>query len=83
MNISGITKVIIDVIVYHHTISKLIIMDWSLFFILKFWCSLYYFLDIKQMLSITFYLLIDGQTKRQNNMIKTYLRVIMNWEQNN
>ncbi len=40
-----------------------------------------YFLGIKRNLSITFHPQTDGQTKRQNSTMEAYLRVFVNWEQ--
>ncbi len=60
IDISGLAKVIIDVIVYYHKIRKSIIIDWDLLFILKFWSLLCYFLGIKQRLSTTFHLQTNG-----------------------
>ena len=48
----------------------------------KFWSSLCYFLGIKKKLSTTFYLQTNGQTKRQNSTMEAYLKVFLNWEQN-
>ncbi len=47
----------------------------------KFWSSLCYFLGIKKKLSTAFHPQIDGQTKRQNSMIKVNLRAFVNWKQ--
>ncbi len=52
-------------------------------FILKFWFSLCYFLAIKQKLSIAFYLQTNGQIKRHNSTMETYLRVFVNYKQDN
>ena len=51
----SLVKVIIDNIVRHHGLSDSIITDWSLLFTSKFWSLLYYFLRIKQKLSMAFY----------------------------
>ena len=40
------------------------------------------FSENSKMLSITFQSQIDSQTKRQNSIIKAYLRVFINWKQN-
>ena len=48
INIPGLAKVIIDVIVYHHGGWELIITDQGSLFISKFWFLLYYFLRIKK-----------------------------------
>ena len=44
---------------------------------------IYYFLRIKKKLFTTFHPQTDGQTERQNCIIKVYFRVFVNWEQNN
>ena len=67
-----LAEVILDMVVWHHDLPNSIMSDRGLLFISKFWSSLCYFLDIKQRLSITFYLQIDDQTKRQNSIIKAY-----------
>ena len=41
-----------------------------------------YFLSIKRSLSTTFHLQIDGQTKRQNYIIKVYFQSFVNFEEN-
>ena len=58
--ISGLAKVIIDVIVRYYSPSDSIIRNWSSVFISKFWSSLCYFFKIKQKLLIAFYLQTDG-----------------------
>ncbi len=60
IDISGLVKVIIDVVVRHYNIFKSIVIDQGLLFMLKFWSSLYYFLDIKKRLLTTFYPQING-----------------------
>ena len=45
---SSLAEVIINVIVYHHKVLELIVIDQSLLFTLKFWFSLCYFLSIKK-----------------------------------
>ncbi len=75
-----LAKVIIDVVVCHYEIPVSIVTDWDLLFILKFWPLLYYFLRIQKKLSTAFYLQIDGQSKKQNNIMGIYLRAFVNWE---
>ena len=48
----------------------------------KFWFSLCYFLGIKRRLSNAFHPQTDGQTERQNSIMKIYLRAFVNFEQN-
>ena len=69
-------------VVRHHNLLDLIITNQKLLFILKFWSLLCYFLGIKQKLSTVFYLQIDSQTEKQNNTIKAYLWVFINFKQN-
>ena len=45
---SGLTKVIIDVVICHHGVLESIVTDWGLLFTSKFWSLLCYFLDIKK-----------------------------------
>ena len=76
----GLREVIIDVVVYHHGFPDSIVTDRGFLFTLKFWSSLCYFLGIQCRLSTAFHLQTDGQTKRQNSTIETYLRVFVNFE---
>ena len=78
----GLAKVIIDVVVWHHGLPDSIVTDKGLFFISKFWSSLYYFLGVKRRLSTTFHSQTVGQTKQQNNTIEAYPQVFVNFEQN-
>lgn len=70
-------------IVRYHDLLKSIISNQDFLFIPKFWSLLCNFFNIQQKLSIKFYLLIKGQTKRQNSLIGVYLHIFVNWEQNN
>ena len=83
INAPGLVEVIINEGMHHHGVPKSIVMDQGLFFISKFWSSLYYFLEIKRKLFTAFYPQINGQTERQNSTIEAYLRVFVNWEQDN
>ena len=56
----GLAEVILDMVVWHHGLSDSIVTDRSSLFTAKFWSSLYYFLSIKQRLSIAFYLHTDS-----------------------
>ena len=55
-----LTKIIIDIVVRHHGLPNLIIIDRGSFFTSKFWLSLCYFFGIKQKLSTAFHPQIDG-----------------------
>ncbi len=76
-----LVEVIINVVVHYHGVPELIVTDWYLLFISKFWSSLYYFLGIKRKLSTAFHPQTDGQTQRQNSIIEAYLRAFVNWKQ--
>lgn len=73
INATNLVNIIINIVVHHYGLLDLIISDCSLVFTSKFWLSLYYFLGIKWRLSTTFYPQKNGQTKRQNSTINTYL----------
>ncbi len=77
----GLAKVIINVIMSYHRVPESIVTDQGSLFSSKFWSSLCYFLGIKQKLSTAFHLQIDGQMERQNSIMEAYLRVFVNWEQ--
>ncbi len=81
IEVPSLAEVIIDVIVHHHGVTESIVIDRDLLFTSNFWFSLCYFLGIKKKLSTAFHPQTDGQTERQNNMMKAYLRVFVNWEQ--
>ncbi len=76
INIPGLAKVIIDMVVCHHGVSKLIVTDQSLLFTSKFSSLLYLFLRIKKKLSTAFQPQTDSQTERQNSIIDVYLRAL-------
>ncbi len=77
IDISELAKVIIDIVVCHYDISKLIVIDQSSLFLSKFWSLLCYFLKIKKKLFTAFYLQTDDQTERQKSTIEVYLRAFI------
>ncbi len=83
INASGLAEVIIDMVVRHHGVPELIVMDQDSLFTSKFWSSLCYFLGIKSKLSTTFHAQIDGQIERQNSTMEAHLRAFVNWKQDN
>ena len=78
----GLAEVILDVVVWHHSLPNLIVSNRGSLFTSKFWLSLCYFLGIKRRLSTAFYLQTNGQTKRQNSIMKAYFWTFVNFEQN-
>ena len=82
MNAPALAKVIINVVIRCYGLPNSIMTNRGFLFTSKFWSSLYYFLSIKCRLSTAFHPQADGQTKRQNSIIKAYLQVFVNFEQN-
>lgn len=78
INTLGLAEVIIDIIMYHHGISKSIVTDQGFLFTSKFWFLLYYFLSIKKRLFTTFYYQMNGQIKKQNSTMEVYLTAFIN-----
>ena len=60
IDVPGLAKVILDVVVWHYGLSNLIVTNRGFFFTAKFWSSLCYFLGIKWRLSTAFYPQTDG-----------------------
>ena len=82
INASELEEVIINVVIRYHNLPDSIISDWRAVFTSKFSSLFCYFLRIKRWLSTAFYPQIDGQTERQNRMMKAYLCIFVNWELN-
>ena len=82
INVPGLAEIIINIVISHHGLPDFIVTDKGSLFTLKFWSSLCYFLGIKRRLSTAFDPQTDSQTKRQNSTIEAYLRVFVNFEQN-
>ena len=78
----GLGELIINVVICHHGLPNSIVTDRGSLFTSKFWSSLYYFLGIKRQLFTAFHTQTEGQTKRQNSTMEAYLRVFINFEQN-
>lgn len=80
INTAGLAKIIFNVVVRHYGLLDSIVRNKNSLLTLKLRSFLCYFLGIKQKLSTSFYLQIDGQTKRQNSNVKAYIQVFVNWE---
>lgn len=46
INTHDLIEIIIDMIIQYHSLFDLIVSDWGMVFISKFWSSFYYFLKI-------------------------------------
>lgn len=55
IDVLGLAEVIIDIVVWHHSLSNSIVTDRGFLFTSKFWSLLYYFFGIKRQLSTTFH----------------------------
>ena len=64
INTLGFAEIIINIIVRHHGLLDLIVIDWELLFNSNFWPLLCYFIGIKQKLSTAFHPQINGQIGR-------------------
>ena len=82
INASGLAKVILDVVIWHHGFPNSIVSDRGLLFTSKFWSSLCYFYDIKRRLSTIFHPQTNGQTKQQNSTMEVYLQAFVNFKLN-
>ena len=60
-----------------------IILDRGKHFISWFWRSLCQLLDIKANLSTAYHPKTDGQTKQVNQILEQYLRIFVNYQQDN
>ena len=82
IDVPGLVKIIIDVVVRHHGFSDSIVTNRGSLFTSRFWSLLCYFLGIKQRLSTTFHPQTDEQTKKQNSTMEAYLWAFINFKQN-
>ena len=63
INVLGLLKIIINIVMRYHSLSKLIISNYNSLFPSKFQFLWYYFLGLKWKLSTACYPQIDGQMK--------------------
>ena len=66
----------------HHDLSFIIVSDWGTQFVSYFWLALCDILGIKAQLFTAFYPETDRQTERINVIIEMYLRMYVNFMQN-
>ena len=66
----------------HYGLPFTIVSDWGTQFVSYFWLALCDILDIKAQLFTAFHPETDGQTERINTTIKMYLRMYVNFMQN-
>ena len=61
----------------------LIVNDKKLLFISHFWFAFYYHFSMTLQYNIVFHFQTNEQTKRQNQILKQYLKCYVNYQQNN
>ena len=66
----------------HHRLSKSIMSDRDLQFVLMFWMAVYKILKIEMKLLTAFYSQMNEQSKAANRKIKQYLWSYVNYQQN-
>ena len=69
-------------VMWPHDILKTWVSDRNAWFINKFWKHLCWRLNIRHASMTVYHSQGDGQTERLNQSLKVYLRVYINWEQN-
>ena len=77
----NLTEIFMREIIKLHDILASMIIDRNTIFTSKFYFTLVYCLKIKHKLSTIFHSQIDDQTKRLNVFMKQYLRIYVNFEQ--
>ena len=75
-------EILIREIIRLHDLSSSITTNRNSIFISKYHDALCYALKIKLKLSTTYHSQTDDQTKRQNSIMKQYLRIFVNFQQN-
>ena len=80
---AALTKLFFIKIVYRYDIFYDIVNDRDFVFISVFWFILCFYSRIKRRLSIAFYSQINDQIKRQNQMLKHFLRMFVDDKQIN
>ena len=78
----GIAEVIIDVVIRHYGLPNSIVTNRGSLLTSKFWSWLFYFLGIKQKLSIAFHSKTNNQTEMHNSTMEAYFQAFANFKQN-
>lgn len=79
----NLAEIIIESVIWYHSILDSIVSKHKLLFNSKFWSSWCYFLGIKQNLFMALHPQTDDQTEYQNSTIEAYFCFYVNYEQNN
>ncbi|SJL02913.1 uncharacterized protein ARMOST_06254 [Armillaria ostoyae] len=81
LSAEGWARIVRDHVYARHGMPQVIISDQGPQFISKFMTELYRMLDITQNASTAFHPQTDGQTERVNQEIEKYLRIFVNFQQ--
>lgn len=76
-----LAKLFIRDVFSQHGLPVDIVSDWGTLFTSKLWNSLCQILGIKQNLSTAYHPQTDGQTERTNQTLEQYLRMFINYDQ--
>lgn len=79
----NLAKMLIREVIRYHGLPSSIITDRGSLFTSEYYSSLCYALKIKKKTSTAFHPQTDGQTERQNSIMKQYLRAYVNFAQDN
>ena len=83
LNLKKMCDLLCDEIFMKFESSKKIILNKNLLFINNFWSTFCFYAYVKRRLNIVFHSQTNEQTKRQNQILKHYLRIFCNYKQNN
>ena len=79
INAPGLSKIIIDRVIYYQGFLVLIVINKCLFFVSKFGLLLYYFLCTKQKLFTIFYPQTDSKAEQENGTMEAYFQAFINF----
>ncbi len=83
INVNQLAEILNKTSIKYHGLSDSIVTDRGSLFIPMFWFSLYYYLNVKHLVSTIFDTRKNKQTERQSSTMNMYLRVYCRFEQNN
>jgi hypothetical protein len=81
LDTEGLADIFLEKIIACLGTPSLIISDCGSLFTSDFWSQLLHQLGIKCRMSTAFYPQTDGQTERQNQVLEHYLRIFVNYQQ--
>ena len=76
-----LAKLFVEHVVFKHTLPSNIVSDQGSLFVSSFWNSLCENLQVSRNLSTAYHPETDGQTERVNQILEQYLRMFVNYQQ--